>query len=183
MFSPFAFIRLVLWRIRGARIDRGTEIPAGTIATWPHQVELGKNCILQRGIFFNYDHFWTAGPSIRIGHRVFIGRGVEFNIQGGIDIGDDCLIASGCFFVDHDHGMLPDTNMNQQPTVVRPIRICKNVWIGAKSIILKGVTIGEGSVIGAGSIVTKDIPSGEMWFGNPARFQKIFSENVANQFR
>ena len=51
-------------------------------------------------------------------------------------------------------------------------KVCKGSSIGAGSVILPGVTIGEGAVIGAGSVVTKDVPPGELWYGNPARFQK-----------
>lgn len=53
-----------------------------------------------------------------------------------------------------------------------PIHICDGAFIGAHSIILKGVTIGEKSIVGAGSVVTKSIPPGEIWAGNPARFLK-----------
>lgn len=51
-----------------------------------------------------------------------------------------------------------------------PVRICRGAFIGARSIIMKGVTIGEYSIIGAGSVVTKSVPSNEVWAGNPARF-------------
>ena len=52
----------------------------------------------------------------------------------------------------------------------KPIRVCEGAFIGACSIILKGVTIGRHSIIGAGSVVTKDVPDGEIWAGNPAQF-------------
>ena len=52
----------------------------------------------------------------------------------------------------------------------KPVAICDNAFIGAKSIILKGVTIGENSVIGAGSVVTKSVPANQIWAGNPAKF-------------
>ena len=51
-----------------------------------------------------------------------------------------------------------------------PVIIENDVFIGAHCIILKGVTIGEGSIIGAGSVVTKSVPAGEIWAGNPAHF-------------
>ncbi|MBD8490085.1 hypothetical protein IFO69_15110 [Echinicola sp. CAU 1574] len=54
----------------------------------------------------------------------------------------------------------------------RGINIEDGVWIGGHCIILKGVTIGERSVIGAGSVVSKNIPKNEVWAGNPAKFIK-----------
>ena len=54
----------------------------------------------------------------------------------------------------------------------KSVKIRKNVFIGAHSIILKGVEIGEASIIGAGSVVTKDVPKNEIWAGNPAKFIK-----------
>jgi acetyltransferase-like isoleucine patch superfamily enzyme len=136
---------------------------------WPHQVWLGDNCRLEPGIYFKFDWYWKTGPSIIVGDRVFIGRAVEFNIQGRIEIGNDCLIASGCIFVDHDHGMDLRQPMRSQPQESHPILIRPNVWIGANAVILKGVEISEGAVIGAGSIVTKSIPPNEIWCGNPAK--------------
>lgn len=58
-----------------------------------------------------------------------------------------------------------------------PIIIKNGAWIGAHSIILKGVTIGERSVVGAGSVVTKSIPDDQLWAGNPARFIKVLNVN------
>ena len=53
----------------------------------------------------------------------------------------------------------------------RPVRIGRNVWIGAGAIILPGVSIGDDALIGAGSVVTRDVPVGATAFGNPARLQ------------
>jgi acetyltransferase-like isoleucine patch superfamily enzyme len=60
--------------------------------------------------------------------------------------------------------------MRAQPIEAAPISIEDDVWIGANVIILKGITVGRGSVIGAGSVVTRSIPPGQIWVGNPARF-------------
>ena len=162
------FLRFIYLRSLGAQIGRGTRLPR-VLVSWPHQVQLGEYCVLKPDIYFNYDHYWTPGPSIIVGNRVFIGRGCEFNIRGRLEIGDDCLIASGCAFIDHDHGRDPGRPMNAQEPIVRPIQIGRNVWIGAQSVILKGVTIGDNAVIAAGSTLTKSVPAGETWAGTPAR--------------
>lgn len=92
----------------------------------------------------------------------------EVIIEAGV------LIGSGVFISDTDHHELraEDRKNNTGNILSAPIKIEKDVFIGARSIILKGVTIGEGSVVGAGSVVTKDIPAGEIWAGNPAKFIK-----------
>jgi len=161
--------RMALLRMRGTQIGSGTRIPPRTLFTWPHQVKLGSRCILQPDIFFNFDHYWTPGPSIVIGDRVFIGRGCEFNIRRHLNIGDDCLIASGCTFSDSNHGRNSEEPMNRQPVESNPILLGRNVWIGARCVILQGVSIGDGAVVGAGAVVTKSVPPGEVWGGIPAR--------------
>ena len=82
---------------------------------------------------------------------------------------DNTLIASGCRFVDHDHGIQPDCLIRLQKCKESEINIGRDVWIGANSIILKGVTIEDGAVIAAGSVVNKSIPANEIWGGIPAR--------------
>lgn len=89
-------------------------------------------------------------------------------------IGKNVNIGSGCMIYDNDFHSLDynerihgDKNIN-----VAPIVIEDGAFIGAHSIILKGVTIGLHSVVGAGSVVTKSIPADEIWGGNPARFIK-----------
>ena len=166
--SPAQRLRKLLLRVRGALIGAGTHIPK-LLITWPHQVSLGRDCILQPDIFFNYSHYWTSGPSMLFGDRVFIGRGCEFNIREKITVGNDCLIASGCLFVDSDHGTASDTSINTQPLQTAAIVLEPNVWLGARCVILKGVHIGKGAIVGAGSVVTKSIPAGEIWAGVPAR--------------
>lgn len=167
--SLVGWMRRALLRARGAEIGHGTRIPARLLAPWPHQMKLGENCILQPDVFFNYDSYWTPGPAMVLGDRVFVGHGTEFNIRGKLAIGDDCLIASGCVFVDHDHGMDASRPMNDQGLITKDIVLGANVWIGARVVILKGVGIGPGAIVGAGSVVTRNIGADEIWAGVPAR--------------
>jgi serine acetyltransferase len=164
----FGFFRSLWLSLLGMRIGSGTQIPRIAV-TWPHQVAIGKNCILEEGIFFKYDGPWQPGPSIRIQDEVFIGTGCEFNICEGIDVGRGALIGSGCRFVDHDHGTVLGQPMRLQEGPQQAIVIGEDVWIGANAIVLKGVRIGDGAVVAASAIVTKSILPNEIWAGGPAR--------------
>jgi acetyltransferase-like isoleucine patch superfamily enzyme len=153
------------------------QIGAGTVlpridATWPHQVAMGASCVLERDLFFKWDGIWAPGPRIRIGDRVFLGRGCEFNAQVGIEIGDDSSIASGCKFVDHDHGIVGET-IDAAPGRTGAIVLGRHVWLGANVIVLRGVTIGDGAVVAAGAVVTRSIPAREIWAGVPARLLRL----------
>ena len=162
--------RTLYWRLLGMRCGAGTLLPKLRV-TWPHQVSVGARCILEHDVYFKYDGIWQPGPSITIGDDSFIGTGCEFNIRQGIAIGRHALIASGCRFVDHDHGFADrSVPMVRQTTGGEaPITIEEDVWIGLEAVILKGVTIGRGAIIAAGSVVTKSVGAYEMWGGVPAK--------------
>lgn len=156
------------WRALGMKVG-ATFLPRMIDCAWPHQVRIGDGCSIETGVAFKFDGPWMEGPRIRIGDRCFIGRNCEFNIKCGIDIADDSLIASGCRFVDHDHGIDLGSLMRLQPGPVSAISVGRDVWIGANAVILKGVNIGSGAIIGAGAVVTKSVPAKEIWAGVPAR--------------
>lgn len=161
-------LRKMMWQIQGAHFGRNTGVPRMTM-TWPHQVSIGRNCILEDDIFFKFADSWRPGPSIRIGNNVFVGRGCEFNICHSLRVGDDCLIGSGCKFIDAKHGtIVSDEPMNRQSRSSAPIILEEDVWLGVNVVVLKGVVIGRGAIVGAGAIVTKSVPPCEIWAGIPA---------------
>jgi acetyltransferase-like isoleucine patch superfamily enzyme len=152
----------------GMQIGAGSNIPRMYI-TWPHQVSIGKNCVLERDVFFKYDGIWQKGPSIIIGDEVFIGKGCEFNINCKIVMHNYVSIASGCKFIDHDHGIAAGKRIGPQQSVRAEIIINEDAWLGVNVIVLKGVLIGTGAVIAAGAVVTKSVPAYEIWGGVPAK--------------
>lgn len=160
-------LRKLFWQLQGLMAGKRTSLPR-LIVSWPHQVKIGDDCILEHDIHFKFDGIWSAGPAIRIGNHCFIGSHAEFNIRKGISIGNHCLIASGCKFIDHDHGLSLASLMNTQVGNEAEIEIGKNVWLGVNVVVLKGVHIGDGAVVAAGGVVTKSIPPNEIWAGIPA---------------
>lgn len=110
---------------------------------------------------------------IVLGDRVRISNATLFS-QVSISIGDDTFIGGGSQVFDTDfHSIYSKDRVNGNINVATaPVEIGQRVFIGADSIILKGVRIGDDSVIGAGSVITKSISNGEVWAGNPARLIK-----------
>lgn len=119
-------------------------------------------------------NIYAPNSKIIIGDNVGI-SGSTICATTSVTIGNNVLIGSGCLISDTDshpidwEDRLYDRN---QKTRKAPIVIKDNAFIGARSIILKGVTIGEGAVVGAGSVVSKDVPPYTVVAGNPARVVK-----------
>lgn len=154
-------------------------------------IEIGENCLLN-GTFI----FEISEGIITIGDRTFIGGGTFICIDE-IKIGSDVMFSWGCTIADnnsHSHvwserendvmswkkgvdenkiGAYKDwTNVKKGKVVIKD-----KAWIGFNSIILKGVTVGEGAIIGAGSVVTKDVPDWTIVAGNPAKIIRKIPEN------
>lgn len=110
------------------------------------------------------------GAQIRIGDETRI-HGTCVHAYKSVEIGNNCLIAANCQIFDgngHDLSFPDVKNRINTKGTYKPIKIEDNVWIGANSIVLPGVTIGKGSVISANSVVVKDVPSMVVAGGNPA---------------
>lgn len=151
-------------------------------------LEIGENCRLNSSISSNpIGRFSPIFLIVRENAYLKIGNNVGISssaiiCQDKITIDDNVMIGGGVCIYDTDFHSLDNQNRrnsinDQKNKLTRPIRICQGAFIGAHATILKGVTIGENSIIGACSVVTKDIPANEIWAGNPARFIK---KNVTN---
>ena len=120
--------------------------------------------------FGMFPPFYTdCGKNIKIGKRVFINAGCQFQDQGGIEIGDDVLIGPQTIIATLNHDPNPEKRGGMIP---KPVKIGSKVWIGANVTILPGVTIGDGAIIAAGAVVNRDVKANTIAGGVPAKYIK-----------
>jgi acetyltransferase-like isoleucine patch superfamily enzyme len=111
---------------------------------------------------------------LHIGARTIFGHHCTLAAKQEIYIGHDCLLAEMVSIRDHDHAFDDfDVPIREQGAACAPVRIGNNVWLAARVVVVKGVSIGDGAIIGAGAVVTRDIPAGAIAVGVPARVVKM----------
>ena len=116
-----------------------------------------------------------------VGDHVKINAGGYLSGEGGLIIGDYVLIGPNVCILSAGHEYTSTKKfIIEQPLTYGLIQIENDVWIGASSIILPGVKIGQGAVIGAGSVVSKNVPSYAVVVGNPGRVLKYRNQRKGN---
>lgn len=178
MTFVYSFIARIRLRLSGVRIGHNLDVN-GWLYLIIHpecEVTLGNFVRLNSGFERNLIG-GERGLGIQVGRKAKLEVGDHVGISNStivcmeeIIIDDDVLIGGGCNIYDTDfHGIDPLNRRIYTTTSVNtaPIHIKKNSFIGGHSIVLKGVTIGEGAIVGAGSVVTRNIPDFEVWAGNP----------------
>ena len=138
-------------------------------------IKFGSN--VQNGVIgtaYYYSHYNLMEArypetEISIGNNVVFNNGVSIVSVSKVTIDDNVMIGNNTSFIDSDGHNLDPSLRDEGEVKVAPIHIRNNVMIYHSCVILKGVTIGEYSVIGTGSVVTKDIPANVYAAGNPAK--------------
>jgi acetyltransferase-like isoleucine patch superfamily enzyme len=131
-------------------------------------VRLGDKVTLNR-----YAYVQGGNGGVRLGNRVEINNFSIVNGTGGVEIGDDTLLGPGVRMISYQHRYARGATIRSQPVDARPIRVGRDVWIGANAVILAGVTIGDGAVVAAGAVVRDDVPDYAVVAGVPATIRKM----------
>jgi len=140
--------------------------PNAVIRAEAQSVTIGRMSNVQdfAMIHVGFDHPTAIGEFCSITHHATV---------HGATIGDHCLIGPNCIIMDSDdHPINPLKRMSREPVAkeeIQPVRIGNNVWIGSYCAILKGVTIGDNTIVATHSVVTRDAVGNCVYAGFPAR--------------
>jgi acetyltransferase-like isoleucine patch superfamily enzyme len=156
-----------------------------TVAGWRWSTSgmlfLGRRLEIQiaRGAQVRFGRFvWIGdGTKIRcheglveIGEKTVMGQECTISAYRRVRIGEQCVIADRAMFIDFDHGVVEvDRPIRVQGIYMRDVEVGSNVWIGYGACILRGVRVGDNSIVGTNSVVTKDVPANAVVAGVPAR--------------
>lgn len=147
----------------GSRIGRNAALRANTDAQ--PGITLGRNVWVQDSVIINANR-----GHVQLGDRSWLGPFCLVYGNGGVEIGDNVLVAAHTTINSVSHSSERcDIPINDQPVLSDPVLIEDDVWIGLNAVILQGITIGRGSIIGAGAVVTRSIPPWSIAVGVPAK--------------
>jgi acetyltransferase-like isoleucine patch superfamily enzyme len=166
-------LRFIFWFHRFERFGTHCAIGKGVRIWGAVRIFIGSYCAL-------FDDVIISGVgTLRIGDGSSIGHNTVIVCRESIDIGDNVMIAAYCYVLDVDHEFDEiNVPIPKQGLRIKPVIIGNDVWVGAHTIILRGVKIGEGAVIGANSVITRDVPPYAIVAGNPARIVKWRGSNI-----
>jgi acetyltransferase-like isoleucine patch superfamily enzyme len=139
--------------------------------------EIGQNAVVRLGRWSWLGHGCKVRAHegvISVGAKSVLGQECTISCYQQISIGRECIVADRTMMIDFDHGMVEvERPIREQGIYKRDVRIGHNVWIGYGACVLRGVTIGDNSVIGTSSVVTKDVPANAVVGGAPARLIRM----------
>lgn len=148
--------------------NSGQGIPA---LSGPLVLKIGNNVrIVDRTTFSGLK--LLDNPTLEIGDGSSISHGVSILVAKRVSIGSDCMIGSKLITDNPGHSVRFTKSRVKEyynEKEIEPVKIRDHAWLAADSVIMKGVTIGEGAIIGAGSVVSQDIPAYSIAVGNPAK--------------
>ena len=160
------------WRLLGVRFTGRADLRRISIPRNPWDISLGACALLNDVVLVATGERRSdseGGPRIVISDGVIINSWTMVDAAEKIEIGECVFIGPHGYITDHDHGTAAPGPVAMQPLVSAPTRIGRNSWLGAHVTVLKGVSIGENSIVAAGAVVIKDVPAGAIVAGVPAK--------------
>lgn len=133
--------------------------------------ECGEECFIELPFRANW-----GGKNLHFGNRVYANFNLTVVDDGEIFVGDKVMFGPNVIIATANHPIEPSLREDCMQ-YNKPVHIGENVWVGAGTVIVPGVTIGKNSVIGAGSVVVKDIPENVVAVGNPCRVLREIGEH------
>ncbi len=137
------------------------------------KLEIGRNATLRIGRWAWIGHaskIRVHEGEVSIGAKTVIGQECTISAFQHVSIGRECIIADRVMLIDFDHGVTEvERPIRVQGIYKRDVRVGHNVWIGYGACILRGVSVGDNSIIGTSSVVTKQVPANAVIAGSPAR--------------
>jgi len=111
---------------------------------------------------------------VEIGTKTVLGQECTISAYQRVRIGEQCVIADRAMFIDFDHGVVEvERPIRSQGIYKRDVEVGSNVWIGYGACILRGVRVGDNSIVGTNSVVTRDVPANAVVAGIPARIIRM----------
>jgi acetyltransferase-like isoleucine patch superfamily enzyme len=154
------------WRTDGLLfLGRGLELQVARGA----QLELGRFVWLGDGTKIRCHE-----GTVEIGAKTVMGQECTISAYQRVRIGEQCVIADRAMFIDFDHGVVEvERPIRSQGIYKRDVEVGSNVWIGYGACILRGVRVGDNSIVGTNSVVTRDVPANAVVAGIPARIIRM----------
>lgn len=157
------------WHFRGATSVGKRVRLAGRARVWSKGTLIVGDRVRIDSIIARVELTADPGGTLEICDRAFVNAGCSIAATLLVRIGPDALIGPHCMIIDNAyHYVEPDRRLERPESAA--IILEPNVWLGARSIVLPGVTIGEGACVAAGSVVTKDVAPRTLVGGVPAKF-------------
>ena len=157
--NPHVITRGFVFLDRGAHVSARKGYGRLILGKWVH---LGVNTALR-----------CHEGTLSLGDKSNLGRGISINCYLDVEIGDSALFADDVYISDFDHRFDDLTQTIKSQGIVKSrVRIERDVWLGTKVTVCRGVVIGEGTVVGANAVVTRDLPAFSVAVGVPARVIK-----------
>ncbi len=179
--TRFKHARFPIFSGRNVRIRFADRITSGACLTLQDDVMInalskggvvfGRNVTLCKGTTIDCTGvIREIGEGLVVGDYVGMSEGCFIQVRGPVKIGSHVMFGPGVSIFSENHCFDdPDKRLTEQPTLRKGVVIEDNVWVGAKAIILDGVTVGTGSIVAAGCVVTKDVPPCSIVAGVPGK--------------